>query len=68
MSLSHPAVAGAVTSLPVLRQAEALPPVSGQMTLQSGELFRAGREILIQHADEYYRLRLTRKGKLILTK
>ncbi|MBU0726352.1 MAG: hemin uptake protein HemP [Alphaproteobacteria bacterium] len=38
------------------------------MTLQSGELFRAGREILIQHADEYYRLRLTRKGKLILTK
>jgi hemin uptake protein HemP len=36
--------------------------------LQSTELFGAGREVIIEHAGEEYRLRLTRQGKLILTK
>ncbi|KZD06402.1 hemin uptake protein HemP [Oceanibaculum pacificum] len=63
MSLSHPVVQNlrVLPSTP-LQTLPALP------TLQSSELFKAGREILIEHAQEYYRLRLTRKGKLILTK
>ena len=36
--------------------------------LHSAELFGAVREIVIEHAGEEYRLRLTRQGKLILTK
>jgi hemin uptake protein HemP len=35
---------------------------------QSHELLRGGREVLIAHQEEIYRLRLTRNGKLILTK
>lgn len=31
-------------------------------------LLRGGREALIQHGDDTYRLRHTRNGKLILTK
>lgn len=44
------------------------PIAAAQRVLDSGDLFTAGREVLIQHAEEFYRLRLTRKGKLILTK
>lgn len=36
--------------------------------LISEELFQGQREVLIQHAGELYRLRLTRNGKLILNK
>jgi hemin uptake protein HemP len=36
--------------------------------LNSTELFGTGREVVIEHAGEEYRLRLTRQGKLILTK
>lgn len=36
--------------------------------LRSQELFRDRREILIEHANEIYRLRLTSNNKLILTK
>lgn len=36
--------------------------------LNSAELFGTGREVVIEHAGEEYRLRLTRQGKLILTK
>ncbi len=35
---------------------------------ESSQLFGAGREILIRHAGELYRLRITRLNKLILTK
>jgi hemin uptake protein HemP len=34
----------------------------------SAELFGTAREVVIEHAGEEYRLRLTRQGKLILTK
>ncbi|MGZ4954972.1 MAG: hemin uptake protein HemP [Methylobacter sp.] len=36
--------------------------------LHSTELFGTGREVVIEHAGEKYQLRLTRQGKLILTK
>jgi len=34
----------------------------------SEELLRGGREIQIRHGEEIYWLRITRNGKLILTK
>ncbi len=36
--------------------------------LQSHELFADAKEVVIEHDGELYRLRATRKGKLILTK
>lgn len=36
--------------------------------LHSKELFGTAHEIVIEHAGDEYRLRLTRQGKLILTK
>ena len=42
-------------------------PVS-RPRVHSVELFGTAREVLIEHAGEEYRLRLTRQGKLILTK
>jgi len=38
------------------------------LRLKAAELFRAGQVVFIEHAGERYQLRLTRKGKLILTK
>jgi len=42
-------------------------PVAGNR-MDSTELFRLSREILITHGGETYRLRLTSQNKLILTK
>lgn len=39
-----------------------------ETTLQSRELLRGAREVIIQHGAQLYRLRHTRAGKLILTK
>ena len=36
--------------------------------IPSTELFNGKREILIQHGQELYRLRVTKAGKLILNK
>jgi len=36
--------------------------------LYSKNLFASVNEVIIEHAGEEYRLRLTRQGKLILTK
>ncbi len=36
--------------------------------IDSRDLFREAREIIIAHGDETYRLRLTAQNKLILTK
>lgn len=36
--------------------------------LCSKDLFASSNEVIIEHAGEQYRLRLTRQGKLILTK
>jgi len=43
--------------------AESRPPV-----VSSLELLAGGRELIIQHGSEQYRLLLTRSNKLILTK
>ena len=44
------------------------PPEMSPGTLTSADLFRNLREIVIQHAGENYRLRITSNDKLILTK
>lgn len=36
--------------------------------IQTDSLFQGNQEILISHKGEHYRLRITRNGKLILTK
>lgn len=36
--------------------------------IEAASLFGGGRELVIVHQEEEYRLRVTRKGKLILTK
>jgi len=43
------------------------PPADARQ-LDSRSLFGAARELLIQHNGALYRLRMTRAGKLILTK
>ena len=58
------------------RNAAASPSVGGATRqvsladnrLDSRDLFRDTREIIIAHGDETYRLRLTAQNKLILTK
>jgi hemin uptake protein HemP len=37
-------------------------------TIDSAELMRGGRELLIRHGESTYRLRVTMSEKLILTK
>jgi hemin uptake protein HemP len=45
---------------------EGTPPAPPVLT--SAELLRGGREIAILHDGETYRLRVTSRGRLILTK
>jgi hemin uptake protein HemP len=44
------------------------PPPAEAPALDSKALFGPAREVLIRHDGALYRLRLTRAGKLILTK
>ncbi|HZR35621.1 MAG TPA: hemin uptake protein HemP [Nevskia sp.] len=44
------------------------PPAGAARRLDSRALLGEERELLIDHHGELYRLRLTRAGKLILTK
>lgn len=39
-----------------------------QRVLDTASLFGGGREVILTHRGEQYRLRLTQSGKLILTK
>jgi hemin uptake protein HemP len=51
--------------------APARPPTTdlpASRTLSTDELFRGATELRIVHGREEYRLRVTRQGKLILTK
>ena len=43
-------------------------PASGLPSFTTKDLFRGGNEIVIRHEQSIYRLRITRAGKLILTK
>ena len=47
---------------------EAVPVPPARRALSSAALFAENREIIILHAGEEYRLRITKAGKLILTK
>ncbi|GAB6140649.1 hypothetical protein JCM14076_13780 [Methylosoma difficile] len=40
----------------------------GRRRVSSGELFGNQQELVIEHNNEEYRLRITSNGKLILTK
>jgi hemin uptake protein HemP len=42
--------------------------VAPRPAVRSDDLFRGAHEIVIVHGDDEYRLRITRAGKLILTK
>ncbi len=42
--------------------------IAGRVYLKSEQLFAGTREVIIEHAGNEYRLRLTSQGKLILTK
>ncbi len=56
--------------IPALQHEPAVPtvPAVQQRLVRSEELFQGGREVLIAHGQEIYRLRLTRSNKLILHK
>jgi hemin uptake protein HemP len=41
---------------------------SGKARIESASLFQGKNEIIIVHKNEEYNLRITRNGKLILTK
>lgn len=43
-------------------------PALTSRRLQASQLFGGARELVIEHAGEDYRLRITQLGKLILTK
>ncbi len=47
---------------------EVASPRQPQDRYDTQTLFGGRREILVQHGDQLYRLRITRQGKLILTK
>ncbi|WP_343226742.1 hemin uptake protein HemP [Luteimonas sp. 8-5] len=53
---------------PLGRQARDAKNPAAMPEIDSRELLKARNEVLIRHAGECYRLRLTRNDKLILTK
>jgi hemin uptake protein HemP len=58
-----------ITNQPRRRLAgEASHPSGTSSTLQSADLFKGQKSVLIQHNGAHYRLQTTRLGKLILTK
>jgi hemin uptake protein HemP len=50
------------------REREPLGREGAVRTITSEELFRGAQEIAIAHAGSFYRLKITRQGKLILNK
>lgn len=44
------------------------PPAQPEVVIPAGKLFGDRREVWIEHNGERYRLRITRRGKLILQK
>ncbi|MCB9799195.1 MAG: hemin uptake protein HemP [Candidatus Omnitrophica bacterium] len=43
-------------------------PTPKPIVVSSKELFKGNREIMIEHLNQYYRLQITKAGKLILNK
>lgn len=44
------------------------PPQAGVSVIDSAALFGGASEVRVRHGGDEYRLRITRQGKLILTK
>ncbi|HVT33842.1 MAG TPA: hemin uptake protein HemP [Rhodanobacteraceae bacterium] len=55
-------------ALPRANRATSTPAPNGAQRIDSHRLLAGGRELVIDHAGQEYRLRLTRNDKLILTK
>ncbi len=53
---------------PASMPADAAGSAAPRRQVRSDDLFGGQREVLIEHAGEFYSLRQTSKGKLILTK
>ena len=53
---------------PELSIVPVLKKLKNSRVIRSEALFTGDREILIQHRNEYYRLMITKAGKLILNK
>lgn len=51
-----------------MKQDEAINAPNLPLVYESDRLFKGQKEIIIQHEDASYRLRITRQGKLILNK
>ena len=66
MALSSPPPSAARPDLP--REAASVLAAGRQAEFDSRDLMRGGREVLIRHAGQTYRLRHTRNDKLILVK
>lgn len=64
-ALPHPPLRDAEFSSPAEQSLSGGPAIP---CLRSEALFGKAREILIQHAGGFYRLRVTHSNKLILTK
>lgn len=45
-----------------------VPPNGQSALIASGQLFRQGNTLRIEHSGQVYQLRITRENKLILTK
>jgi hemin uptake protein HemP len=56
------------TSSTLVQPANEAPPATPLVEVASEELFHGEREVCILHEGERYRLRITRRGKLILQK
>lgn len=56
---------------PQSREADQVPapaaPPAPPRRISSRDLFSGSREIVIEHGDRLYRMRITQNGKLILT-
>jgi hemin uptake protein HemP len=55
----------------ILRQSAAAidaPSIGKKPRIESGDLFQGNSKVVIVHQNEEYNLRITRNGKLILTK
>jgi len=53
---------------PQIRPEQHQTPMPGKPRLRSAVLLQGHREVIIEHGEEEYRLRLTSQGKLLLTK
>ena len=68
MNTPHPRRPMLRAALGESRQAAASPDTEPAQRLASSAVFNGATEIGIEHHGELYRLKITRQGKLILTK